>query len=101
MTLKVNELIKAALHSDPLRIGIDPKDAPDEDGSATVSGLQQVFFPFSICFLNLFFARTTYHLCAIYDFLLQQPLLSLCVQLSYLSFYNGERTVCSCFDLFL
>uniref|UniRef100_F1L091 ATP-dependent RNA helicase n=1 Tax=Ascaris suum TaxID=6253 RepID=F1L091_ASCSU len=40
-TAKVNELIKAALHSDPLRIGIDPKDAPDEDGSATVSGLQQ------------------------------------------------------------
>ncbi|KHN76999.1 putative ATP-dependent RNA helicase pitchoune [Toxocara canis] len=40
-TAKVNELIKAALHSDPLRIGVDPEDKFDDEGSATVSGLQQ------------------------------------------------------------
>lgn len=38
---KVDELIKAALHSDPLRIGIKDKEEDDVEASATVSGLQQ------------------------------------------------------------
>ncbi|MCP9260852.1 ATP-dependent RNA helicase has1 [Dirofilaria immitis] len=40
-TPKVEELIKAALHTDPIRIGIDEKDLKNQNELATVSGLQQ------------------------------------------------------------
>ncbi|VDK49624.1 unnamed protein product [Anisakis simplex] len=41
-TGKVNDLINLALQTDVLRIGIDSEETLHEDGSATVSGLQQV-----------------------------------------------------------
>lgn len=40
ITSKVNELIKAALHANPLRVGINDTD-DNEQEAATVSGLQQ------------------------------------------------------------
>ncbi|VDK66701.1 unnamed protein product [Onchocerca ochengi] len=55
-TPKVDELIKAALHTDPVRIGIDEKELKDGNELATVSGLQQgyVVCPSEKRFLLLF-----------------------------------------------
>ncbi|VDO36878.1 unnamed protein product, partial [Onchocerca flexuosa] len=52
----VDELIKAALHTDPVRIGIDEKELKDGNELATVSGLQQgyVVCPSEKRFLLLF-----------------------------------------------